>query len=616
MKPKQSIYRLELKWSLKKKRVLFTYILLFLVLLGMFQVRVREYIAEAKEAQKVAGLETQKAAQFSGYTAYSAYGLHFTCLPTPLDFLLAFKIYNPLSSSTDVGTKLNLYEDKKGNNALPDTAGGYLNFLGIFVLAGAIFSSIFGFAGLSDHDRLKYLCSYNSFKKVFLQVAAARMTVVSSFILLLFSATVPLGFINGVNIVDKHYIIFTVIMTGAVNFFLFLGAAHGASKNKTLGKAVLVIVLIFLLAAAPWAVITTGRHISLSISAYRTEFDIFEMLMTFEKSGYMKFGNERFNDDVIKFMKSYRDNELKILVSNETRHRRQMFERADKYSLFAMFFPTTFIQSSAMEFSGKGFAGLFGLYDYTLEKKIAFINYYFDNEYFKKPKPEKVESMLKGDDALFRLEPGFPAHFYPGAILMALYLAAAAATAYIKASRRVYDKQKFHGEEDMFLNITQSQPNTLFTADPLPKNKLYNHLSGKEKLKSQVELIWDKDKDVNGAWNIDFAYLPHPGTLEDIGPKTLHTYLFGTPPDQNMDTWEVMFAFAQKSKLIVMDDFLKGMPPDKIDDILLKIKEKELFCLIISSDYYFIDAIVKDKNNIFCPRGAGSLFARPGGFPT
>lgn len=599
MKPKQSIYRMQLKRVLKMKRILLTFLLLYFGLLGMFQVQVSEYKNEAEETRSAAKLENQKAGQFSGYTAYSVYGLHFTCLPTPLDFLLGFKIHNGLGSSADVGTRLNIYEDKKGKNALPDTFGGYLNFVGILVLAGSIFPSVFGFLGFSDKRRWKYLCSHHSFKKVFFQTAAARMTVVSSFILLLVPATTLLGFINGINIIDKHYLLYGLIMMGVGNFFLFLGAAHGASKNKTVGKTVLVIVLVVLLAAVPWAVIKTGRHISLGISAHRTEFDIFEMLMAFEKSGYMKFRDERFSDDVVKFMKSYRDNELKILESMEVRHRRQMIEKADKYSLLSMFFPTTFVMGSALEFSGKGIDGLFALYDYTLEKKIAFINYYFDNEYFKDPKPQKVESFLKGDDALFPLRPALPPYFYLGAILLALYLAAAAVTAYIKMSRRVYEKQKFHGEEDMFLTLSQSQPNTLFTADPVAKNKLYNHLSGKEKLKSQVELVTGADEDFTDAWNIDFAYLPHPDTLENIGPKILHTYLFGNPPEQNMETWEVMFAFALQHKLIVMDDFLEGMHPRHITDILGEIERNERFCLIISSDYYFIDAVVKDKKNIF-----------------
>lgn len=597
MKPKQSIYRMELKRVLKMKRILLTFLLLYFGLLGMFQVQVSEYKNEAEETRSAAKLENQKAGQFSGYTAYSVYGLHFTCLPTPLDFLLGFKIHNGLGSSADVGTSLNIYEDKKGKNALPDTFGGYLNFVGILVLAGSIFPSVFGFLGFSDKKRWKYLCSHHSFKKVFLQTAAARMTVVSSFILLLVPATILLGFINGINIIDKHYLLYGLIMIGVGNFFLFLGAAHGASKNKTVGRTVLVIVLVVLLAAVPWAVIKTGRHISLGISAHRTEFDIFEMLMAFEKSGYMKFGDERFSDDVVKFMKSYRDNELKILESMEVRHRRQMVEKADKYSLLSMLFPTTFVMGSALEFSGKGIDGLFALYDYTLEKKIAFINYYFDNEYFKKPKPKEVESFLKGDDALFPLRPALPPYFYLGAILLALYLAAAAVTAYIKMSRRVYDKQKFHHEEDMFLTLSQSQPNTLFTADPVAKNKLYNHLSGKEKLKSQIELVTGDE--FTDAYNIDFAYLPHPNTLEDIGPKTLHTYLFGKLPEQNMETWEVMFAFALQHKLIVMDDFLEGMHPRHIADILGEIERNERFCLIISSDYYFIDAVVKDKKNIF-----------------
>lgn len=186
-----------------------------------------------------------------------------------------------------------------------------------------------------------------------------------------------------------------------------------------------------------------------------------------------------------------------------------------------------------------------------------------------------------------------------GLLLQFVYFIAMGVTAYILGSRKVYPlKQEFPAEEDMFILITRSETNVLLTGDPLVKAKVYNHLSGKEKLKSQVDLV--SGDQFESAWNSDFAYLPHPDTLEEIGPRALHTYLFGKAPEVKMDTWEVMFKFALQHKLIVMDDFLKGIPPDKIKDILLKIEEKELFCLIISSDYYFTTAIVKDRKNIYC----------------
>jgi hypothetical protein len=263
-----------------------------------------------------------------------------------------------------------------------------------------------------------------------------------------------------------------------------------------------------------------------------------------------------------------------------------------------MLFPSTYFLGSALEFSGNGTKGYFAHYKYTGKKKIGFIKYYFQKEYFTKPRPKQVEPYLKGDEAIFVLEPGFPDYFLLGSVLLIIYIIAAGVTAYIKVSRRLYVKQKLPAEEDMFIHITQSETNVLFTLEPLVKAKLYNHLSGEEKLKSQVDLV--SGAEFESAWNSDFAYLPHPDTLEEIGPRLLHTYLFGKAPKRNRDTWEVMFKFALLHKLIVMDDFLKGMPPDRIRDILLKIEEKQLFCLIISSDYYFTNAIVKDRKNIYC----------------
>lgn len=589
---------MELKHFAKKKRIFVTFILLFFGLLGVFQVQLGEFKAEVKETEKANKLEKQKPGQFAGYTPYSVYGLHFICMPSPLDFLNNFKIQNGLESSADVGSKLNITEDKKGNNALPDTAGGYLNFVGILLLAGAVLMAVFGFTDFYDENRWKYFCSCNSIKKVFFQVVSVRITVVTSFVLLLVSGTVILAFINGINILDKYYLYFTLAAIFVLNFFLILGTAHGASKDKTTGKSVLVILLIFLLVVVPWAAIKIGRHAALNISSHQTEYDKFDLLMIFERSGIKKFGDVRSGEEFEKLVKGYRDNNLKILENIESKHMEQLEDKAGKYRLFRMLFPSTYFLGSALEFSGKGTKGYFALYKYSRKKKIGFIIYYFQKEYFTKPGSKQVEPYLKGDEAIFILEPGLPDYFLLGSVLLIIYTIAAGVTAYIKVLRRVYVKQKLPAEEDMFIHITQSETNVLFTLEPLVNAKLYNHLSGTEKLKSQVDLV--SGAEFESAWNSDFAYLPHPDTLEDIGPRVLHTYLFGKAPKRNSDTWEVMFKFALLHKLIVMDDFLKGMPPDRIRDILLKIEEKQLFCLIISSDYYFTNAIVKDRKNIYC----------------
>jgi hypothetical protein len=565
----------------------------------MFMVQLSEFDAEVKETERSNKLEKQKAAQFPAYTPYSVYGFHLKCMPSPLDFLRTFQIYSELISRADVGIKLEISEEKKGSNTIPDTAGGYLNFAGILLLAGSILSHIFGFLALYDEKRLKYLCCFHRYRKVFFQLVLTRMAVVSSFVLLLVLVTLLVAFISGKDIFHSHYFIFAALAILMLNLSLVTGAAFGALKNKATGINLLIAVLIFLLVFIPWTVNNIGKHVTLSISASQTEYDKLKPLMDFEKRGIEKFGNLREGDDFNKFIESYREDELKLLKDMENKHKQRLLEKADKYRLLAMLFPSTFYLATAAELSGKGINNYFAFYDNTEKKKIGFIKFYFQKEYFTKPKPKKVDSYLKGDDGIFYLEPSLPKYFFIGLLLQLVYFIVMGFMAYIKGSQKVHPlKQKFPAEEDMFIHITQSETNVLLTLEPLVKAKLYNHLSGKEKLKSQVDLV--SGDEFESAWNSDFAYLPHPDTLEEIGPRVLHTYLFGKAPEVSMDTWQVMFKFALQHKLIVMDDFLKGMRPDKIKDILLKIEEKQLFCLIISSDYYFTNAIVKDRKSIYC----------------
>ena len=113
MKAKNSVFCLELgKFDIKWR--LTVLLLFYVLLLGMIQVEMNEYKGELIEIEKANKLENMKAGQFDRYTPYSVYGIRLISLPAPLNFLSAFQVYGSLVAAVDTGTKLIIYESRKG----------------------------------------------------------------------------------------------------------------------------------------------------------------------------------------------------------------------------------------------------------------------------------------------------------------------------------------------------------------------------------------------------------------------------------------------------------------------------------------------------------------------
>ena len=139
----------------------------FFLLMAVAQVDMQEYKGELKKVEIANQLEKSKAGQFDRYTPYSVYGVRFVILPTPLNFLQAFRVYFDLVSEVDTGSKLLIYESRKGNNITPDTAAGFLNFSGLLLLLGSITAIVYGYTGYRNEKFLKYLCRLKVFNNVF-----------------------------------------------------------------------------------------------------------------------------------------------------------------------------------------------------------------------------------------------------------------------------------------------------------------------------------------------------------------------------------------------------------------------------------------------------------------
>lgn len=597
MKPIKSLYYLEFKklvclWNLA---TLFTLIAL---LLGIAQLGIIELKKELSEIEISNKLEKLHVEQFERYQAYGAYGIKFYMMPSSLSFMSGFKVYSSLIAAVDHGTKLNISETRKGPNILPDPAHGFLNFAGLLLIFGSLLSMLLGDKTFNNEKESRFLCSLKRFDRMFVVLITSRMIFITTALILLTLCAALLARLNGLTIPVPYFLAFFGLAVLVMNFYYFLGIFAGSLKTRI--KRVVTFVGLFLaLTILPLLVIVNlAKGVSNTISEYQTEYDKLRFYMAIERNGIKRFGNTRSGEEINQFIRGFIANELKIIEDMEGKYKKELHDKVGMFQDLSCFFPALFYLSSANEISGGGYKSYFDFYGFIEKMKNGFIKFFFDKEYFSKVESGKVESFIKGDNNIFYCRPGLPPKFLFGIILTLLYTAILGFFTYRNIKRRVFPiHEKIDNEDDFYVEIARGNNNILFTDSELLKAKLYNHLSGKETLKGEIAIIPGLDSETGSA--VEFTYIPGPEAFANISPTVLHCFLFGVEPERNMDTWDILLKFLLTQKIVILDQFIKGTEPKRVKELTVWLSQKQLYCLIITNDYYMAKELVKDKHQLF-----------------
>ncbi len=596
MGKEKSIFYLEFKKFVIRRNI-FILAVIFVLLMLLVQVEMIEYNDSIKNIEFSSDLEQLKAKQFDRYSPYGVYGIQLTAIPSPMKFISTLDLYSSLSASVDSGTKLKIYETKKDKPIFAHLINKNLIFSGLLFLFGSLLSSIYGLDAYKNEKYLKSICTIKSFRKVFFGILLARVVFISLFLVFVFVCTALLGWANGVWIIDKYYALYALVTILVMNFFLFFGASLGAMKKRKTGMKIFVGGLVALNIIAPLAIALVINGLADGISELQAEYDKLKILTTFEKRGIKKFGTDRTGEKSKSFARSYLDNELKLTEDRERKLKQEIIKNIRRYQAFSSILPSTFYVVSASEISGWGFNNFITFYDFAEKKKRGFIEFYADKKFGLSPKSGKVESYIKNDEHILYAKSSLPVYFGFGIAFTILYTIGLGILTYRNAYKKVYTpKQKLDGENGLYVNIKNKETNFLFTRVPLLKDKVYNSLSGKEKLKAEIYISTGRLERVH---NTDFTYLVNSLYFEDIKPGPLHRFLFGKPLTENMDNWEILLEYALQRKLVVMDGFLDGIDPEKVNDVKLRIKEQKVYCLILSPDYYFTSSVTDSPDNVY-----------------
>lgn len=595
MKSERSIFNNEYKTFGKKRNLVIISIFILLSLLLM-QIDMNRLRIETENLKKSSRIQELKATQFKKWSCYGAHGILLASIPSPMNFLSLSKVYSSLYAHIDSEVGLQIYSSRKNTGLLHEAFFGIFTFSGVILLFGGLICLLYGFPVLKNDKDLKMYCILKPFNQVFWGIFLSRMFFVSMTVLLLIICSVLLAFVNGNNIMNSYYLFFTLQTILVLNFFLTAGAAFGSTKKKVIG-IVGIIVVYSLNIIAPWIFGILSGGFSNSISEHQAEFEKLQILMAFENRGVQKFKDVRSGDKVKEFIEGFFKNELKLIEEIEKKIESKIVGRQEIFQTLSCIYPGSFFIINISEISGGGFNHYSFFYKFAVQQKHDFIKFYSDKKYLSENAPEKVQSFVKGNSNIYFSKPSLPpiGITLTGIILTLLYTGIFLFFAYRNAYKKVFPKTKtIEDEEDVYIPIERGKITIFFTTFQILNNKIYNHLAGKEKIKGEIELF--PEQDFENQSQIDFAYIS-PDQMNDISPHALHQFLLGEKPDKAMDHWDVLFEYALTKTIAVFDEFQKSRP-DKLKELVLKLKEHQVACLIISSDYFFTEHFV-DENTRF-----------------
>jgi hypothetical protein len=564
----------------------------------MQQYNIYRYKESLSDIAGTSEIEQLYANQIQRWSAYGMHGVILAYYPSPMNFLVTFKIYDELYAHINSGIGLRIFETKKNRDVLPDPASGYLSFSGLLLLVLGILLLIYGYPAFEDEKQLKFLSSLRPSSNVFWKVVLSRMFFVSIIIILLIFFSVIIAFLNGINVLNPYYLCFTLMTLVVSNSFLFAGTLFGTVKNKMIGITALILVF-SINYASPWLIGVIASSFSSSISERQTEEDKLEILSSYENRGIKKFGDVRTGDEVKEFIRGFFENEFNFIENIENWHKSKIFKMQKIYQTLSCLLPGAFFIETVLELSGQGFKSYSLFYEFAEREKHKFAKYYADKKFLQEPEPP-VESYVKDNNNIFYAQPSLPDNFWIGIFLTLFYSAIFLFFAHRNFKNKFYRlKEKLEDEIDIFVGIDKKHPNIFFTGSETLKAKFFNHLSGIEELKGDIAIYsGPEDKD---SFNTDFAYIPNREHFKNISSNTLYRFLFGKKPGKALDFWDIMLEYMRShpGKIFILDEYTKDMPPQRVKELKEWLEHDQIYCLLLTHDYYFTKDFVKKPIQLF-----------------
>ena len=442
------------------------FLALFLLLVGLSYDGIRDYKASVDNIESFQVTERLKASKFMNYTLYGTRGVRFLFIPSP--FCVIFNdlaIYRGLISIADSGEGLYIFSDFNGKELFSDPSG-FIDFSGIISLIGCLIAILYGYDAARNADYLDLLKDISGNKRIVLPITLSRIILLNLSLFFLCLLSLLWFLINGINLFDKSFLYFFLVLFLFISSFVAAGAVIGSIKKKGLKIGSLFVVPFVFLFIIPGVINKVFYNEATNIkSIQKFEFDKLKVMMNLEKRSYDQIKTWKSGkvapDEIKRLVQSGQENEYKEIKGFEIYRIDMILKRVKAYHLVSSFFPTSFYKATNRELSSKGFKNFIIFYQFTFNKKCEFIAFYIDRKFYKPFPKTGLEPFIKGDEDLFRAKSQLPYFFWLGILLTFLYVIGLLFTLYRMHSKVIKTGDKVQNKTFWPVEIDFNKENTL-----------------------------------------------------------------------------------------------------------------------------------------------------------
>ena len=435
-------------------------------------------------------VEQSKVSRHKTYDRYGTYGFRIIFVPSAVNiFFYDSGAFSELSSTLDVGERLNVDGSFLGPNMYRERRVMYADFSGLHLLFGSLMALVFGVLTFRYREYLEELGSMAGFNKVHFQILSARFLLLALYFIIVTAAGIALVFLMGVPLTgtDLLYIVgFLGLWLLAVLVLFSAGALIGVIKAGGIAGAVLMAAWICLFYLIPLVVNQRADVAAHKIkSIYQQEKEKWDVLMNFEDRASEEAG--KFKPELAKtpmeqeLIESYMNKEYKQMQGLEKDMETKMRDSLKEYEWWSLASPVSFLAAAATEMSSEGYKDLVGFYANSQVRKDQFCRFYKDKKYYSRDGEKGVESFIKGEENIYYGRAQLPANMPWGLLeLLALSLALQGLCYYChkKALKKVDgDMAAQWDPASLTADAPEGKPRAMQIQEEGYNQRLYNHLA-------------------------------------------------------------------------------------------------------------------------------------------
>jgi len=140
----------------------------------------------------------------------------------------------------------------------------------------------------------------------------------------------------------------------------------------------------------------------------------------------------------MKVAKEYKKNEFMLNVSRELMLKKRLKDLITYYEKLSLLFPSLYYSFASHEISGQGFYGYLAFYDYIINLRREFLDYYIQEMYIKRS--QKIEPFVKNNENIFKAKNHLPETYMYGILIIVSYCIILIGIAYFRLRNLIYEK--------------------------------------------------------------------------------------------------------------------------------------------------------------------------------